>query len=308
MSSSPVFIGGFRSGTTLLINLLGMHPDIAPWFETKEFSEALRYMRVLARPEATEFEQRYCVPPTPPGFTLPAVTERMQQLIRSTDARQNQTEASGKAAYEKYPIGNDCVSYSLADAEAALQHWQESAVGDFGAVARATGTLINTLGKLHCEHFGAPVWINKTPEISRFGNELRSALGACRIIYVVRDGMQVAVSGQKLGWGGIETLAFNWKGLLEQTREAMQAFPADYLEIRYESLIREPIATLNTVLEFSGRGKIGEAIISEFQQRFGAKAFDVKKLTEGPGLNPEERAAFMRVAGDMQQALGYQTN
>jgi hypothetical protein len=264
-------------------------------------------MRVLGEPTAAEFEQHYCVPPSPAGFTLPAVAERMRLQMQSTDARQQLKEASGKAAYEKYPIGNDCVRYSLAEAVSALQHWQHSVEQNNDAIADATGSLIKELGKLHCARYGAANWINKTPEISRFGQELRSALGTCRIIYVVRDGMQVAASGQKLGWGNIETLAFNWKGLLEQTRAAMREFPADYLEIRYETLIREPVPTLNKVLEFCNQEPTGDAIISEFQQRFGATAFAVKKLTEGPGLNPAERETFLKVAGDLQQALGYMT-
>jgi hypothetical protein len=311
MSNPRVFIGGFRSGTTLLINLLGMHPGIAAWFETKELCEALRYMRVLEQPAASEFEQPYCVPPSPPGFTLAAVSERMRQQMVSTDARQNLKEASGKAAYEKYPIGNDCVRYSLAEAGAALQRWQQSADKGIAATTAATGTLINELGRLHAahlphtEHGGAPTWINKTPEISRFAPELRAALGECRIIYVVRDGMQVAASGQKLGWGSIETLAFNWKGLLEQTRAAMHDFPADYLEIRYESLIREPSTTLNKVLEFCGQEQLGSSIIDEFLQRFGASAFSVAKLSESAMLSPADHASFLRVAGDLQQELGY---
>jgi hypothetical protein len=168
--------------------------------------------------------------------------------------------------------------------------------------------LIQELGSLHCSYYGTAAWINKTPEISRFGKELREALGACRVIYVVRDGMQVAASGQKLGWGSIETLAFNWKGLLEQTRTAMRELPAAYLEIRYETLIREPAATLNKVLEFCGQQPTGDSIISQFQQRFGASAFAVKKLTDGPSLNSAERETFLKVAGELQRALGYTTN
>lgn len=305
MSNPRVFIGGFRSGTTLLINLLGMYPGIAPWFETKELCEALRYLRVLTQPAAAEFEERYCVPPSPAGFTLAAVTERMRQQMVSTDARQNLKEASGKAAYEKYPIGNDCVCYSLAEAGSALQRWQHAAQKGIAATTEATGTLIIELGSLHSAHYGAPFWVNKTPEISRFAPELRGALDVCKIIYVVRDGMQVAASGQKLGWGSIETLAFNWKGLLEQTRDAMQDFPDDYLEIRYENLIREPGATLNKVLEFCGQQQSGSEIIAEFRQRFGASAFAVAKLSESTALSPSDRATFLRVAGDLQQELGY---
>jgi hypothetical protein len=51
----PIFIGNFRSGTTLLANLLGFHDELALWFETKAFCEALRWIRVMERPETVPF-------------------------------------------------------------------------------------------------------------------------------------------------------------------------------------------------------------------------------------------------------------
>lgn len=322
MQDLPVFIGGFRSGTTLLINLLGLHPQVTPWFETRDLCEAVRWQHVLAHPGNADFERAYCAPAEPAGFTLDAVHGRMLQQARDTATRLA-GGASGKAAHERYVIGNDYVRYSLAEAEAAMQQWRErcaaagvdsmdadstdtdSAAEKRAAVAAANGHLISRLGARHVDIHGGGPWINKTPEITRFAPELRAALGRCRIIYVVRDGVQVVASGYRLGWGSIETLAFNWKGLLERTRAAMAACPEDYLELRYEQLVLEPAATLDRVLAFCGRTTEGSALVREFIASEGEKAFDVSRLQGRDALDVEQMRIFTGVAGDMQAELGY---
>jgi hypothetical protein len=306
MQDIPVFIGGFRSGTTLLINLLGLHPQITPWFETREVCEAVRWQHVLAQPAQASFESAYCAPSEPGGFSPAAVYQRMLQQARDTNARTS-GGPSGKAAHERYPVGDDYVRYTLDDAESLLKAWYTtcSAQPDAGRVAAANGTLIRALGAMQQRLHGGGPWINKTPEITRFAGELRAALGTCRMIYMVRDGIQVVASGYRLGWGSIEALAFNWKGLLERTRAAMQECPQDYLELRYEELVREPVATLDRVLRFCGRDATGSAIVTQFSADAGKGAFDVSRLQGNDSLDAGQLRIFAAVAGDMQAALGY---
>lgn len=303
----PLFLGGFRSGTTLLINLLGMHPEIAPWFETKFLCEAVRWMHVLKRPEAAGHEAAYIVPREPKGFDTEAVTARMRQDMAETFARIEGRAANGKASHERYPLGHDCIGYDPETAEAALARWSRSVGGrpEYPRVAHATGELIRTLGSVHCEALNKPVWGNKTPEIPRFAAELRDSLGPCRIVYLVRNGLEVVASARRLGWGDVELLAYNWKGLLTQTRRAMADNPGDYLELRYESLLEEPAASLDKVCDFAGIAPRGGEIIAGFIERLGAGAFDVSRLNAGKDLSPRERAAFKRIAGDLQAELGY---
>ena len=307
MPDTPVFIGGFRSGTTLLINLLGLHPALAPWFETKFLCEALRWMRVLREPGAASFEADYCAPPEPAGFALHQVAERMALDMRATFARQAGREDSGKAAHERYPVGHDCTCYTPAQASRALADWRAGLGGDadYGATAAATGKLIETLGGAHRQGLRRARWINKTPEISRFARELRDCLGPCRIVYLLRNGLDVVSSANALGWGDVERLAFNWKGLVELTREAMRDCPQDYLELRYEDLLAEPAAVLDRVLAFCGESPAGADIVARYTRDFGAAAFDRSRIGAGAGLGPREREAFERVAGDLQAELGY---
>ena len=308
MQEIPVFIGGFRSGTTLLINLLGLHPQVTPWFETRDLCEAVRLQHVLANPGQAAFEAGYCAPSEPAGFALDSVYQRMLLQTRATTARLA-GGASGKAAHERYPLGNDYVRYSLHEAEALLHAWRVACAAhgapESARVAAANAVLIRALGARQQQMHGAGPWINKTPEITRFATELRAALGRCRMIYVVRDGVQVVASGHRLGWGSVEALAFNWKGLLERTRAAMAACQDDYLEIRYEELVLEPAATLDSVLTFCERHRSGAELVREFIASEGPTAFDVTRLRGKDVLDAGQLKAFNAVAGDMQAALGY---
>jgi hypothetical protein len=307
MQEIPVFIGGFRSGTTLLINLLGMHPQITPWFETKELCEGLRFQRVLARPDQAELEKAYCAGSKPAGFELDAVYTRMLHQTRATAARLA-GGATGKAAYERYPLGNDYVRYSLLEAEDSLSTWRATCAAggqpDLARVTAANGALIRALGTRQRQLHGGASWINKTPEISRFAVELRAALGRCRVIYMVRDGIEVVASGYRLGWAGIGALAFTWKALLEGTRAAMRDYVHDYLELRYEQLVTEPALTLDRVLDFCGHDRNGAALVQGYFASQGKGAFDVSHLRSN-ALDAAQSQVFDRVAGEMQAALGY---
>lgn len=312
MLHKPVFVGGFRSGTTLLINLLGMCPGVAPWFETKELTELLRLGRVLQDPAQLPFEADYIVPAEPRGFEVANVTARAEIHIRATAARLKGDEASGKASHERYPIGSDCVSYSLDMALGALHTWtramaaaeQQSRDKLRDTWHPATKAFIKTLAEQHCRGYGEDAWINKTPELPRFAPELNQLLGPCRIVYMVRNGLEVVASARSLGWGEMEKLAYNWKGLLERTREVMQQNPEDYLEIRYEELLVNPQRVLNEVLTFCGLPACGENIVLQFQREYGAEAFRMQR-SQAEAFTEQERQVFAKVAGDMQRSLGY---
>jgi len=307
MQQLPTFIGGFRSGTTLLVNLLGLHPALVAWFETKELCELLRWLRVREQPAEADFERNYCVPPEPAGFTLDAVYERMLVQMRDTEARQSGARQSGKAKHERYPLGNDYVRYSLADGEALLAAWYErcKAAGSLNDLHTASAELITALGKAHCVAAHSSYWVNKTPEISRFASELRTLLGPCRVLYMVRNGFEVVASASHLGWGDTAGLAYNWKGLLERTRAAMAGHEDCYLELSYEELVSAPVATLDKVFAFLGVEPRGEAIVANFTARYGSTAFSRPASAPPARLPPEEHERFMAVAGDLQMALGY---
>lgn len=305
MSEAPVFVAGFRSGTTLLANLLGLHPDVAPWFETKCLCEALRWMRVLRVPQLRAHEERSCFPSTPAGFDLDAVAARMLWQMRHTAARIAGSIDSGKGAHERYPLGNDDVRYPLALAERALARWRSAlgAAPDYARAARVTGGWIRMLAEAQLQAWARPRWINKTPEIARFAPELRDSLGSCRIVYMVRNGLDVVASARRLGWGEVAYLALNWKRMLTETRSAMREHPRDYLELRYEDLLAQPEHTLARLFEFCGLRPAGREVVQRYLA-FTGGAFATPSRTRD-ALPGAEQHEFDRIAGVLQAELGY---
>ena len=297
----PAFIGNFRSGTTLLINLLGLHDAIAPWFETKGLCEALRWLRVLNHPDLHDLEAGQIRLPGPDGFSATAVAERMLFDFRATTARILGTEPSGKGNNERYPVGYDHALYRLAEAEAAVAAWLQDVdgVSTPERVAQSTGRLIRSLGERHAQLADKPLWINKTPEVVRFGAELRACLGPCRMILMLRDGRAVLRSAMRLGWAEPAAIAAWWQGMIEQSRLAAAEDSAHYLEVRYESLVADPVHTLNQVLEFLGLEPTAEALVQRYQQDYG--------LSIAPPAEPSQYDATLDswLDRDFMKALGY---
>jgi hypothetical protein len=296
---SPLFIGNFRSGTTLLVNLLGLHEQLAPWFETKALCEPLRWLRVLNHPESADLESRMIRLKGAEGFFAEAVAERMLSDFRDTANRLNGSVPSGKGSEERYPIGHDYVLYSQEFAEQAVRDWVSEVRGkpDSARIARATGRLIHHLGNRHAEEAGKPFWINKTPEITRFGPELRACLGSVRVLMMIRNGRDVVRSATKLGWATAEEVAFWWQGLIEQSRQSAADAPNAYMELRYEDLLAAPEMMLDRVLGFIGLSPSGGGLVERYTSNF-----PLNQSEQGAGINA---ALPGYLDADFMKSLGY---
>jgi len=305
----PAFVGGFRSGSTLLINLLGLHPAIAPWFETKCLVEALRWIKVLDDPNAIEVESALAHPPGETGFSLDAVYRRMLWQARHTDDRVRGKAGNGKAANERYPIGADCIGYTLEEIVSLIEDWHrrlQSGPLTSDRVARHTGSLIRRLGDLHRQRQGGRIWVNKTPELPRLASELRRCVGECRIVHLIRDGREVALSGARLNWGSPGQIARHWAGMIRQSRQAAQGHERNYLEVRYERLASHPQDELNRVLDFLEISP-DDSLVDRYEERCGLRiSAEVRAFkANAAGPSRESLAEILEVADDMLEALGY---
>lgn len=299
------FIGGFRSGSTLLVNLLGLHPDITAWYETKFLPEALRWLRVLHSPDEIESEMALSSPPQPAGFGVGAVATRMRLQMEYDDARLRGLSPSGKRHYEQYPLGADRIHYSLQEAMEALDRWQLSTSGteDGDTVARATAELIRGLGERHLAAEPAPLLINKTPELPRFGAELRECLGPHKMILLIRDGRDVVRSAAALRWAEPGRLAYLWRELILQSREAARGAPGDYVEVRYEDLVAAPAPTLDKVCDFLQVPAAGTEMVETYG-RLAAVPIGFSATTPPPSDGALDEICI-REAGDLLADLGY---
>ena len=286
---TPIFIGNFRSGTTLLANLLGFHEEISPWFETKGLCELLRWQRVLKDPKTIPFESSLIQPKDPLGFDADLVSFRFESDLRSTLSRISGVEASGKGAHERFPLGHDRLLYGLDEALDLLAQWRYKVGEDLDHVilAKANGHLIQGLANLHCVYDQKPFWVNKTPEITRFGSELEAALGPTKRILLLRDGRDVIQSATRLGWADPSEIGAWWKGMILESRQGGSIAADFYLEIRYEDLLKDPVSVLNQVLRFLEVEERGLEILSQYPLSVGPSKNAKTSLSE------DSRNAFL---------------
>ena len=301
----PSFIGGFRSGSTLLINLLGMHPLVAPWFETKGLCEPLRWLRISNQPWAAPLESRLARPRTGAEFDLASIAVAMQADCRETASRLVGTAPSGKASYEHYPIGFDCVGYSAREAESATERWLVAARTEptILGVSRATGSLIRGLGERHAHVLRRRHWINKTPEIVRFGRELEQCIGPCRRVLLIRNGYDVVASARHLRWASVREVAMWWKLLVEQSREG--SVPGRYLELRFEDLLSNPGSQVQQLLKFLQLDGQGQPLVEEYLLRARQDVLCRTVTRREWALSGEERETVEAEAGDLLRQLDY---
>ena len=136
--------------------------------------------------------------------------------------------------------------------------------GDFGlegdellARWRALDTIrprgaVRAFYELYAEKQGKPRWGDKTPGYTLHMRRISRVLPEARFVHVIRDGRAVAFSRTTtlaLRPVEIDKVAKRWRKRLTKARR--QGAQLDhYLEIRYETLIRDPEPTLREVCEF----------------------------------------------------------
>lgn len=156
-----------------------------------------------------------------------------------------------------------------------------------------------------------------------------------RFVHLIRDGRDVVSSYRGLFFAPttMDDLALRWKNRVEAARQLCNK--SDYLEIRYEDLVRAPESTLRTVCDFidlpwdeemlqyyNRADQRLEAYNRDFYDESGKliataeQRMDTKKLLNKPPdearigrwkeqLSPADIDVFNSVAGDLLRELGY---
>ncbi|MCU7833906.1 MAG: sulfotransferase [gamma proteobacterium symbiont of Taylorina sp.] len=252
-ASNFALLGGFRSGTTLLINILGLSEQIVPWYETKELCELFRWISIIKGDSTEKFESGLIKPPEISGFNLNAVYQRMSFHIEWTEQRIKGIQKDHKKSYEKYPIGSDCIVYTIDESRALLDEWHHTLQASKSIqddIFSASRLLISKLLELQfLNKMNANFCVNKTPEITRFSHIIADYTPV-KSILLLRDPRFVVQSGIDLQWGSIDNLFFMWKKLIQLSRQSAMHNCVDYMEVRFEDLITIPQSTLERIFSF----------------------------------------------------------
>jgi hypothetical protein len=188
---------------------------------------------------------------------------------------------------------------------------------------------VTELFDLHAEVEGKRVVGEKTPKYVRHIPTLNELWPHARVVHMVRDGRDVALS--VLGWDRAErnvgrfptwdedpvsTAALYWEWNVRLGREA-GAFlgPDRYYESRYEALVADPELECRTLSEFLDLA-YDPAMLRFHEGRTRSKpGLSAKKawLPVTAGLRrwreqmaPDDVARFEAVAGDLLEELGYE--
>ncbi|HSJ17873.1 MAG TPA: sulfotransferase [Solirubrobacterales bacterium] len=290
---APFIVGVGRSGTTLLRLMLDSHPDLA----------------------------------------IPPETHFVPEIIKAASSQANLRGVEGSLTpsqvLELIMSGRHWGDFGLE--EAALRDRLEAAAPLDAASA------IRSFFQLYAERHGKPRWGDKTPIYVKDMTEIEAVIGEARFVHLIRDGRDVALSraGRALRHAApMPKVARRWKRRIRGARRQGERL-GHYLEIRYEDLILDTEPTLRRVAEFVElpwddamlhyHERAGERL-GEFgdlpsvggkparpgDERLAAHA----KTREPPDpdrlsrwkreMEPADRAAFERVAGDLLAELGYE--
>lgn len=114
-------------------------------------------------------------------------------------------------------------------------------------------TLVDALYRMEIASSGKPRWGDKTPLYYTCWRQLMGLFKGSRLVHIVRDGRDVNISLEEVGWHGPTSRdrARYWSERVEMaTAAARELGPERNLIIRYEDLVLNTRGTLERVCDF----------------------------------------------------------
>jgi hypothetical protein len=99
-----------------------------------------------------------------------------------------------------------------------------------------------------------PYWIEKTPEHLLCADQIFDWYPQSRMICIYRDGRDTALSCRNMPWSITPVRHYGavWRQSAIAMLRCQSKWPENFLAIRYESLLAEPVATLTEIMRFVG--------------------------------------------------------
>lgn len=279
MLNGPIFVvGAPRSGTTLLQRMLRSHPRISsPTGESHFFIPLLR--------EEARFGDL-------------AQVENLRALLGQMHERWAEfldTDFHGV----RFEID------SMADAIHARG-------------ARRMSEVLDVLYRINAEGEGKARWLDKTPYYIHHIPALLNTYPDAQFVHIIRDGRDAVLSMLERA---VDIRVFNiaagaklWKHYVEAGRSAgKQLAPHQYMELRYEDILGEPVASAMRLCEFLGEEFSNKVI--DFQKSRDPKT-KTPLLKQGlqesnrekwrTSMSPRQIRTFESISGDTLQACHYE--
>jgi hypothetical protein len=171
---------------------------------------------------------------------------------------------------------------------------------------------------------GVERWADCTPEHLLYMREIKRQIPDARFVHIIRDGRDVALSYIKQGWSHplpwdrderLGVAALYWEWMVRKGREQGKQLAADYREVRFEELIKNPRETLSQLgkfiehdLDYNRIERVGIGSVSKPNSSFAGESegsFNPVDRWKAK-MSAEQLSAVEGLVGDFLEELGYQ--
>jgi Sulfotransferase family len=169
---------------------------------------------------------------------------------------------------------------------------------------------------------GVRRWADCTPEHLLYMPRIKETIPDALIIHIIRDGRDVALSTDKLGyvkrapWDNMPSVmvaGLYWEWMVRRGREDSRKLGTDYLEVRFEDLVTEPRATLAKLsgfihhdLDYDRIQQVGIGSVSEPNTSFKANDGNFNPVGRWKqGFSPQGLEMFEGLVGETLKELEY---
>jgi hypothetical protein len=272
----PLFIGGCgRSGTTLLVDLIGCHSQISPIYEPWFIYDVAKLI----------FIDR----DVPAQVRLGRIREEVRSWMSDLDALPHD-----KKVTERYRHG----PYHIRFSPTAARHLTENLCTRL-AVEPALGPFHDYVTELFAEHAkveGKPYWASKVPRYVLMAPLLKQAFPDLRFIHCVRDPRAVVASMASRQWApktSAERLAY-WTINVERGKRFVDQFPDQAVEVRYEDLVANPAHTLSRLFRWLGVTDESAGLVATYRRDFAIAPAPAAAPGEPMAVDASVRALIAR--------------
>jgi len=189
---------------------------------------------------------------------------------------------------------------------------------------RNAGDFLRILMETIARRQGVDRWAESTPLHLLYLPLIRKLIPEALIIHIIRDGRDVALSLNKIGWirpfvwdrrRSLLAAGLFWKWIVGKGRKYGRKMGTDYMEVHYEDLVSEPRETLARLSAFIDQDldyeRIQSVALGSVRSPNSSFKLDGNQKELGPVgrwkalLSPAEVAQLESGIGDLLLELGY---